>query len=1057
MKKLLLFLCAFLASLTVGAQNLALNKTAISTSGTAGNAVDGNTGSRWESEHSDLQTWQVDLGEAATFNTIVILWEGAYGKTFTIEAGNEVDGDGYLTGGTQIIAITDQSLAGFPYKQTLKFDNTTARYIKFNGIARGTQYGYSFWEFEVYNIGEQTLASLLLSPANADKADESKSACKVGESILITPKAKDTENIDYPTDGIVYSATNGTITEAGVFTPAAKGLCTITATLGDKNATATIYAYEGDNLLLNKTGVTNSEATNVNLFFNGNWGDRGGLGKPGDGHTWVYVDLDAYYTIDLVDIKQEQACGKNYTIQFSHDGESWTSAYTVENEAGMAGDVRHYFYGSSNNTDVRYVRFDCTEPATEWGVSIYEFAAYGVKTGDVADDIAPVLDIAEVAGTSPSIITLRLKATDETASVISYIITNTSDANHSYTTTGNSGEEIFFDLTGLESGVNYTFSVVAKDSKNLSVSQNVSATTSVLTDVPVPTATNVIPVYGTALGNADNYGFNDWDGGGSGKSITINSVTAYEIDNFRWFGSQFDALDASSMTTLHFDIYPYKTTTLAIIPINGKVEGAGNQPEKGYQFDVIGGQWNALEIPVSTIVADGVTMTKFYQIKYVSKVVNKAAVGASDGFENGDGTLTFIVGNVYLYGDEIADTEAPVMTKAEATTVKDTKVTLTVSATDNSNGTLTYSVKNGASEIATVTGKAGDDATIEVTGLTPETTYNLSVTATDAKGNVSTAMSVAEFTTEETPSVIGTSGTGVTGTNGGGTAGLEYSYDFVEDATGVNVTFTCTNASNYTGLVSYVWNNTAGFSEIGSGDASITKHLDYAVGTTIKVACKWAYAGGMSVTDYIEYTLQGASTSTVTANVGTYQWATFCSDKDLDFTNVTDVKAYIVTGMENGAVTTQLITGTVKAGTGMLLNSDAAGSFDIPLATGETTDYSATNKMHGVTEAIETVGKADAGYTNYVLSVVDGKAAFKYVNATSAELTKGQAYLQLEGDVQSSAPVLSIVGDGEATGISSLENESLIKDGVYYDLSGRRVSQPTKGLYILNGKKVIIK
>ena len=322
MKKLLLLLCALLSTVggVVWAQeptNLAKSKTTIATSGDASLAVDGNTGTRWESAQSDPQTWQVDLGSAQTFNTINILWEGAYGKTFTIEVGNTTGGDGYLTGGTVVFNIADQVLSGFPYRQNIKFDNQTAQYIKFTGTARGTVYGYSFYEFEVYNIDYSTQTLGSISVPNPDKADALKTAIKVGENITI--QAFDQNGLVIES-GVTYSATNGNITTAGVFTPSAKGVCTITATKDDVTKTATVYAYDGDDLLLGKKGTANTGAENVNLFTDGNWGNRGGLGAGEEGHTWVYYDLGAYYTIDIVDLKQEQACGKNYTIQFSNDG-----------------------------------------------------------------------------------------------------------------------------------------------------------------------------------------------------------------------------------------------------------------------------------------------------------------------------------------------------------------------------------------------------------------------------------------------------------------------------------------------------------------------------------------------------------------------------------------------------------------------------------------------------------------------------------------------------------------------------------------------------------------
>lgn len=99
-------------------------------------------------------------------------------------------------------------------------------------------------------------------------------------------------------------------------------------------------------------------------------------------------------------------------------------------------------------------------------------------------------------------------------------------------------------------------------------------------------------------------------------------------------------------------------------------------------------------------------------------------------------------------GTEAApDTEVPVMVKAEATTIYDTKATLTLNATDNSNGALTYTVTIG--EISyTVTGNAGTDVTIDITGLTPEKAYTLAVTAKDKAGNESSAKELT-FTTKK--------------------------------------------------------------------------------------------------------------------------------------------------------------------------------------------------------------------------------------------------------------------------------------------------------------------
>ena len=100
----------------------------------------------------------------------------------------------------------------------------------------------------------------------------------------------------------------------------------------------------------------------------------------------------------------------------------------------------------------------------------------------------------------------------------------------------------------------------------------------------------------------------------------------------------------------------------------------------------------------------------------------------------------------YTAGTEAApDTEKPVMVKAEATSIRDTRATLTLNATDDSKGSLTYKVTIGENSYIT-SGMAGIDATIDITRLTADTKYDFSVTATDNAKNESDAMT-GSFTT----------------------------------------------------------------------------------------------------------------------------------------------------------------------------------------------------------------------------------------------------------------------------------------------------------------------
>lgn len=186
--------------------------------------------------------------------------------------------------------------------------------------------------------------------------------------------------------------------------------------------------------------------------------------------------------------------------------------------------------------------------------------------------------------------------------------------------------------------------------------------------------------------------------------------------------------------------------------------------------------------------------------------------------------------------------------------------------------------------------------------------------------------------------------------------------------------------------------------------------------------------------------------------ISEYGWSTFSSDYALDFSKATDgLTAYMITGVEsdNKTVTLSKVTGTVPAGTGLLLNGTENTSYNIPIVGSSTTDVSNNKLVAGTGASIS----SETGYTKYVLSVNGTKAEFQKINAVPATVAKGKAYLQFTGDVP--APVLNF-GSDNLTSIN--EVRSLNTEGAeFFNLKGQRVANPTKGLYIANGKKVIIK
>lgn len=108
-------------------------------------AVDGNTGTRWSSAFGDPQWLSVDLGATATISQVVLRWETAYGRAFQIQTSD--NGTSWTT-----IHSTTTSTGGV---QTLDVDGN-GRYVRVHGTRRGTAYGYSLWEFQVYGSGDGT-------------------------------------------------------------------------------------------------------------------------------------------------------------------------------------------------------------------------------------------------------------------------------------------------------------------------------------------------------------------------------------------------------------------------------------------------------------------------------------------------------------------------------------------------------------------------------------------------------------------------------------------------------------------------------------------------------------------------------------------------------------------------------------------------------------------------------------------------------------------------------------------------------------------------------------
>lgn len=104
-----------------------------------------------------------------------------------------------------------------------------------------------------------------------------------------------------------------------------------------------------------------------------------------------------------------------------------------------------------------------------------------------------------------------------------------------------------------------------------------------------------------------------------------------------------------------------------------------------------------------------------------------------------------------------------------------------------------------------------------------------------------------------------------------------------------------------------------------------------------------------------------------------------------------------------------------------------------------------------------TSASAPENHTYYALGAVDDVPGFYKVGENNVTIAYGKAYLNLETSGSSPARANIVFRDNEITGITDVRKNWKAESDVYYNLNGQRVSHPAKGLYILNGKKVIIK
>ena len=196
------------------------------------------------------------------------------------------------------------------------------------------------------------------------------------------------------------------------------------------------------------------------------------------------------------------------------------------------------------------------------------------------------------------------------------------------------------------------------------------------------------------------------------------------------------------------------------------------------------------------------------------------------------------------------------------------------------------------------------------------------------------------------------------------------------------------------------------------------------------------------------FTTTALTVGNVSANIATYSSPFPVKLPD-------GVDAYIAK-QDGENIVLQKITGALPANTGVILSSETAATPYIPTA--RTTETLATETEGNM--LVKTDGDAVPVPDNvnaYILSQNSGTAVFKKLmsGASNRKIKQYKAYLAFNG-AQSAQLMKFAFAGSDLTGIQNV-TETSAKSKTAYDLAGRKVGKLQKGIYIVNGKKVIVK
>ena len=198
----------------------------------------------------------------------------------------------------------------------------------------------------------------------------------------------------------------------------------------------------------------------------------------------------------------------------------------------------------------------------------------------------------------------------------------------------------------------------------------------------------------------------------------------------------------------------------------------------------------------------------------------------------------------------------------------------------------------------------------------------------------------------------------------------------------------------------------------------------------------------------------------ISVNMGNFECRTYVTTTYIDFSQSVGIKGFYATGLnsEGTAVQFTKVTGVVPPRVPLLLQK-ISSAFEYKLRISDTENATAPspNKLK-----VGSSSNDDSwiwGSNIYVLTVHNNQLVFAEVNDFNkqAHVDAEHAYLDLSNSNAGARLTISFDDNNNgATGIDAIESNEQSREAIY-DLHGQRVQNPTKGVYIFNGKKMVIK